>query len=117
MALYPGHMLENTTKDFQLNPYVPVTTQTPPMFLLQAENDSIDSVKNSLVYYSGLKKAGVPCGDASVCRRRPCLRTSAHKVSHNGMASVGGDMVVYHRHDLAAMKCPDFVSGSDMKGS
>src|ERR1700721_2104149 len=59
VALYPGHMLENTTKDFQLNPYVPVTKETPPMFLLQAEDDPVDTVKNSLVYYYALKKAGV----------------------------------------------------------
>jgi acetyl esterase/lipase len=60
VALYPGHMLENTTKDFQLNPYVPVTKETPPMFLLQAEDDPVDTIKNSLVYYYALKKAGVP---------------------------------------------------------
>jgi acetyl esterase/lipase len=60
VALYPGHMLENTTKDFELNPYVPVTSQTPPTFLVQAEDDSVDTVNNSLVYYIALKKAGVP---------------------------------------------------------
>jgi acetyl esterase/lipase len=60
VALYPGHMMENTSTDFQLNPYVPVTSQTPPTFLLQAEDDPVDSVKNSLVYYGELKKAGVP---------------------------------------------------------
>jgi len=60
VALYPGHMLENTSKEFELNPYVPVTKNTPPMFLLQAEDDPIDTVKNSLVYYYALKNAGVP---------------------------------------------------------
>jgi acetyl esterase/lipase len=60
VALYPGHMLENTSKDFELNPYVPVTKKTPPTFLLQAEDDPIDTVKNSLVYYAALKQAGVP---------------------------------------------------------
>ncbi len=60
VALYPGHMLENTSKQFELNPYVPVTRETPPMFLLQAEDDPIDTVRNSLVYYVALKKAGVP---------------------------------------------------------
>ena len=53
-------MLENTSKEFDLNPYVPVTKETPPMFLLQAEDDPIDTVRNSLVYYYALKKAGVP---------------------------------------------------------
>jgi acetyl esterase/lipase len=32
----------------------------PPIFLLEAEDDPIDPVKNSLVYYAALKKAGVP---------------------------------------------------------
>ena len=59
VALYPGHLwIDN--KKFALNPNVPVTRQTPPTFLLQAEDDPIDSVKNSLVYYAALKKAGVP---------------------------------------------------------
>jgi acetyl esterase/lipase len=60
VALYPGHMLEHTTNAFQLNPYVPVTRRTPPTFIVQAEDDPIDTIQNSLVYYSGLKKAGVP---------------------------------------------------------
>jgi acetyl esterase/lipase len=60
VSVYPGHMLENTSKDLQLNPYVPVTSQTPPTFLLQAEDDPVDTVKNSLAYYIALKNAGVP---------------------------------------------------------
>ena len=43
-----------------LNPDVPVTTNTPPTFLVHAENDSINHVNNSLVYYIALKNAGVP---------------------------------------------------------
>jgi acetyl esterase/lipase len=60
VALYPGHMLENASKDFELNPAIPVTSKTPPTFLLQAENDPVDDVENSLVSYAALKKAGVP---------------------------------------------------------
>lgn len=60
VAIYPGHMLENTTKEFELNPEIPVTGGTPPTFLLQAENDNVDGVKQSLVYYIALKNAGVP---------------------------------------------------------
>jgi acetyl esterase/lipase len=60
VAIYPGQMLENTTKEFELNPEIPVTTQTPPTFLLQAEDDYVDGVKQSLVYYIALKNAGVP---------------------------------------------------------
>jgi acetyl esterase/lipase len=59
IALYPGH-LWNDDGNFKLNPSVPVTTNTPPTFLVQAENDPVDNVNNSLVYYLALKNAGVP---------------------------------------------------------
>jgi acetyl esterase/lipase len=60
VALYPGHLLENTSRPFELNPFVPVTRQTPPTFLLQAQDDPVDTVRNSLTYYAALSKAGVP---------------------------------------------------------
>ena len=59
IACYPGH-LWNDDEGFKLNPNVPVTTNTPPTFLLQAEDDPVDNVNHSLVYYIGLKEAGVP---------------------------------------------------------
>lgn len=60
LALYPGHMQEHTSGEFDINPYTPFTTQTPPTFIVQAEDDPVDSVRNSLVYYIALQKAGVP---------------------------------------------------------
>jgi len=60
VAIYPGHMLENTTKEWELNPLIPVTHETPPTFLVQAEDDHVDGVNQSLVYYIALKNAGVP---------------------------------------------------------
>jgi len=59
VALYPGH-LSIDPNPFKLNPDIHVTRQTPPTFLLQAEDDAVDGVENSLVYYAALKKAGVP---------------------------------------------------------
>lgn len=59
VLLYPGHMLEHTTKEFELNPNVPVDADTPPTFIVQAEDDPVDPVANSLTYYIALKKAGV----------------------------------------------------------
>lgn len=59
IACYPGH-LWNEDKGFVLNPNVPVTSKTPPTFLLQAEDDNVDNVNQSLVYYISLKNAGVP---------------------------------------------------------
>lgn len=65
MVLYPGHLWNWTALEnppFELNPDIAahITSQTPPTFLLQAENDPVDDVNNSLVYYVGLRKAGVP---------------------------------------------------------
>jgi acetyl esterase/lipase len=66
VLVYPGH-LATGEEDGQLpmgekglNPNVPVTGDTPPTFLVQAENDKIDGVNQSLVYYTALQKAGVP---------------------------------------------------------
>ena len=59
VALYPGHLAVRE-KDFALNPDIQVTSRTPPTFLLQAEDDPVDPVENSLVYYWALRKAGVP---------------------------------------------------------
>ena len=59
IACYPGH-LWTEDKGFVLNPNVPVASNTPPTFLLQAEDDHVDEVEHSLVYYMALKKAGVP---------------------------------------------------------
>jgi acetyl esterase/lipase len=47
------------TGPFAVNPDLHVTRQTPPTFLLQAADDSVDDVANSLSYYAALKQAGV----------------------------------------------------------
>jgi acetyl esterase/lipase len=80
VAIYPGHLSLSAAqwdadqgarkfvlhspatadKDLGLNPDIPVGHQTPPTFLLQAEDDHVDNVNDSLAYYIALKKAGVP---------------------------------------------------------
>ncbi|MBV8114461.1 MAG: prolyl oligopeptidase family serine peptidase, partial [Silvibacterium sp.] len=80
MAIYPGHLSlsaaewdakqgarkfvvphpANADGQLSLNPAIPVTRETPPTFLLQAEDDHVDSVSDSLAYYISLEKAGVP---------------------------------------------------------
>jgi acetyl esterase/lipase len=61
VALYPGHLWIDDKK-FELNPdiHAHITLQTPPTFLLQDEDDDVDNVNDSLVYYVALKNAGVP---------------------------------------------------------
>ncbi len=83
VAIYPGHLSlsaaewdadqgtrkfvirkpEHETpadRELGLNPDIPVTRHMPPTFLLQAEDDHVDNVNDSLAYYIALKKAGVP---------------------------------------------------------
>jgi len=57
---YTLHYPANADKHLGLNPDVPVTHQTPPTFLLQAEDDHVDDVNDSLAYYIALKNAGIP---------------------------------------------------------
>ncbi|HUJ23935.1 MAG TPA: alpha/beta hydrolase [Bryobacteraceae bacterium] len=80
VAIYPGHLSLSAAqwdatrgakkyvlhypvtadKHLGLNPDIPVTRQTPPTFLLQAEDDHVDNVNDSLAYYIALKNVGVP---------------------------------------------------------
>ena len=60
VALYPGHQWRETYGWMKENPDIRPTKKTPPTFIVQAENDPVDSVNNSLVYYVALKDAGVP---------------------------------------------------------
>ena len=59
VALYPGHLWPGEKK-LELNPDIRVTRDTPPTLLVQAEDDNVDPVEESLVYYIALKKAEVP---------------------------------------------------------
>ena len=59
IVVYPGHLWIPGT-DLALRPDIPVRADTPPTFLLHAEDDPIDPVKHSLTYYAALLNAGVP---------------------------------------------------------
>jgi acetyl esterase/lipase len=62
ILLYPGHLWTPTSDEtnLTLRPDIRVQPDTPPTFLLQAENDPVDPVRHSLTYYLALQKAGVP---------------------------------------------------------
>lgn len=69
IAIFPGHLTHISPKDPQawkgpgdlkLNPNVPVTSNTPPTFLVQAQNDPVDDVRNSMAYSIALRNAKVP---------------------------------------------------------
>jgi acetyl esterase/lipase len=56
IALYPGHLCRSGGA---LDPTIHVTKRTPPTFLLQAWDDSVDEICNSTLYARALDKAGV----------------------------------------------------------
>ena len=58
VVLYPGN-LAMADRNFAPNPDIQPTANTPPTFILQAENDPVH-VENSVVYFSALKDAMVP---------------------------------------------------------
>jgi acetyl esterase/lipase len=68
IAVYPGHLWAHEDEDratrdetrLDLRPDIRVSADTPPTFLLQAEDDHVDGVEQSLAYYVALQKAGVP---------------------------------------------------------
>jgi acetyl esterase/lipase len=68
IAVYPGHLWAHedeadatrNDEDLSLRPDIRVRPDTPPTFLLQAENDDVDGVQQALAYYVALQKAGVP---------------------------------------------------------
>ncbi|MRX10968.1 alpha/beta hydrolase fold domain-containing protein [Pseudoduganella sp. FT25W] len=57
IALYPGHLCRPGGK---FDGSIRVTANTPPTFLLQAWDDPVDPVCNSLLYAEALDHAGVP---------------------------------------------------------
>ena len=59
VGVYPGHLWVGGDP-YRLNPNVPVTRRTPPTFLVQAEDDNVDGVNQSVAYYIALKNAGIP---------------------------------------------------------
>jgi acetyl esterase/lipase len=80
VAIYPGHLslaaaewdakrgtkkfvvphAANVDKELTVNPDLHVTKETPPTFLLQNEDDHVDSVYDALAYFVALERAGVP---------------------------------------------------------
>jgi acetyl esterase/lipase len=59
MIIYPGG-LRARGADGKLDPTFTPTAQSPPTFLVQAEDDMTAHVETSLVYFQALKDAGVP---------------------------------------------------------
>src|SRR6185369_6718838 len=96
IALYPGH-LAVPERGFAFNPDIRVTSRTPPTLLIQAEDDHVDPVENSIVYHSALRKAGVPVemhlyvkgGHAFALRRTSFPITAWPELAESWLRTIG----------------------------
>lgn len=58
IALYPGHLW--TSPGLTLMPDVKIAADAPPTFIVQAEDDATDDIRESLTYYLALSQAKIP---------------------------------------------------------
>ena len=58
VTLYPGHLYDRRHNGLFADLHV--SRETPPTFMVHAENDDVDTVSHTLTYYTALKDAGVP---------------------------------------------------------
>lgn len=58
IALYPGHLWSGHAVD--LYPFDPVRADAPPTLIVQAEDDPVDDVRNSISYFLALSARKVP---------------------------------------------------------
>ena len=82
-----------------------VTAQTPPTFLVQAEDDPV-SVQNSVLFAEALKRADVP-------HEFLRLKTGGHGF---GLGVHGGEPAVWPDRCAAWLKANHFVPGIPTEG-
>ncbi|MGZ3183187.1 MAG: alpha/beta hydrolase [Telluria sp.] len=95
IALYPGHLWDGPGP--KLHPRNKISAKAPPTFILQAENDPVDNVRNSIVYFLALQEKGVPAelhiypeGGHAFGLRSPSLPIGAWpQLVEKWMASIG----------------------------
>ena len=64
-AVYPGYLIEQQRAGVEENkaalaPYIRIPKETPPLFLVHANDDSVAGAENSALIYLALKRANVP---------------------------------------------------------
>ncbi len=65
VAVYPGYMIEQQPVGVEVNkdtlaPYLRISKEMPPVFLVQATDDRVAGAENSVTLYLALKRANVP---------------------------------------------------------
>ncbi|WP_430390030.1 alpha/beta hydrolase [Dyella sp. 20L07] len=95
MAMYPGHLWKEP--GLTLDPGVKIDPACPPTFIVQAEDDATDDVRESLTYYLALQQAKIPVemhlyakgGHAFGVRRTPNPITHWTELAEQWMSAIG----------------------------
>lgn len=91
------HATPGADKDLTLNPDIHVARNVPPTFLLQNEDDHVDSVYDALSYFIALQRAGIPAelhvyaqgGHAFGLRRTKLAATEWPHLVERWLVSIG----------------------------
>ena len=89
LLIYPAYLTVKSEHGPLLAPELKVSANTPPSFLIQAEDDSV-GVENTLVYYAASAHGESSGRGPLVSRRRPRLRASVHGKAGHRLAQTGG---------------------------
>src|SRR6185436_12449041 len=65
VAVYPGYLIEQRPAGVEINkgslaPYIRIPKETPPIFLVHANDDPVAGSENSVLMYLALRRASIP---------------------------------------------------------
>jgi acetyl esterase/lipase len=121
IAVYPGHLWTHEDDDpatrdqtdLKLRPDIIVRADTPPTFLLQAEDDQDGWRRTISRLLRRAAEGRCPDRNAPVCAGRPCLWPAAQQTADCAMAAAGGNVVAdYWRAAADAVRFRRRLAGS-----
>ena len=95
VVVYPGY-LASSDQNMAPNPDIHPTGQTPPTFIVQAEDDPVH-VENATTYFLAVEERQGPGRIAYLRRGRPRLRPPPHRPPRHRMAAPGREVVANHQ--------------------
>ena len=101
VVVYPGY-LALAEQNFAPNPEIHPTANTPPTFIVQAEDDPVH-VENAVVYFHAVEECQGAGRVARLRARRAWLRAAPHRAAGNSLAR-GSREVAAHDWGFAAQR-------------
>ena len=103
IVLYPGYTTM-ANQNFAPNPDIQPTANTPPTFLLQAENDYTAHVESCGGVLHAAEKREGSSGTAHLRGWRSRIRVAAKGSPHHELAQAGGDVAAHDQGAAGAMR-------------